>query len=45
MVEEGAFLSGRVLWANWDVDEVLTMKERIKNDPKFLTMTLAGSPV
>lgn len=36
--EDSSFLHGRHLWANWDVDELVEMKERIGNDPSFLTI-------
>lgn len=36
--DESGFLHGRHLWANWDVDELVEMKERINEDPDFLTI-------
>ena len=37
---EAAFLKGRYVWANWDVEEMLARKEEIEADPNLLTMTL-----
>ena len=37
---ESAFLHGRFVWANWDVDELLALKERVVQDPSFLTIGL-----
>jgi hypothetical protein len=28
------------MWANWDVDELIAMKEKIAGDPSLLTMSL-----
>ena len=39
---EAAFLKGRYVWANWDVDEMLARKEEIEADLSLLTMTLEG---
>jgi len=39
---EAAFLKGRYVWANWDVEEMLAKKEEIEADPKLLTMMLEG---
>lgn len=38
---EANFLNGRFVWAQWDVDELITMKEKLAGDPSLLTTTLA----
>ncbi|KAF2417718.1 NAD(P)-binding protein [Tothia fuscella] len=40
--KEAAFLHGRFVWANWDVDELIMRKEEFKN-PGFLRLGLQGS--
>jgi NAD(P)-dependent dehydrogenase (short-subunit alcohol dehydrogenase family) len=37
---ESGFLNGRYLWAHWDVDELIALKDRLAKDPKFLTIGL-----
>lgn len=37
---EADFLHGKYVWAHWDVDELLEIKEKITSDPTFLTMGL-----
>ncbi|KAF1349181.1 putative NADP(+)-dependent dehydrogenase [Delphinella strobiligena] len=37
---ESDFLYGRHLWANWDVDELIALKDRLAKDPSFLTIGL-----
>ncbi|KAF2159980.1 hypothetical protein M409DRAFT_70713 [Zasmidium cellare ATCC 36951] len=37
---EAEFLAGRFVWAQWDVDELLGMKERIAANPALLTTTV-----
>jgi hypothetical protein len=37
---ESGFLHGRYLWAQWDVDELLAMRERVEKDPSFLKIGL-----
>jgi hypothetical protein len=37
---EAKFLSGRFVWAQWDVDELLKLKERVANEPTFLTTSI-----
>ena len=37
---ESGFLSGRFLWANWDVEELIELEERLAKDPGMLTMGL-----
>ncbi|KAK3291297.1 putative NADP(+)-dependent dehydrogenase [Chaetomium fimeti] len=38
---ESAFLHGRYLWAQWDVDELLGLRERVAGDGFFLKIGLA----
>lgn len=37
---ESDFLHGRFLWANWDVNELIALKEKVENDASFLTIGL-----
>ena len=37
---ESDFLNGRFLWAQWDVDELIALKEKFENDHNFLTIGL-----
>jgi len=37
---ESAFLHGRHLWANWDVDELVMLRDKIATDVNFLTIGL-----
>ncbi|KAG5967448.1 hypothetical protein E4U56_000858 [Claviceps arundinis] len=37
---ESDFLNGRYVWANWDVDELVALKERLACDDRFLTIGL-----
>ncbi|KAH0555674.1 hypothetical protein GP486_006382 [Trichoglossum hirsutum] len=41
---DAAFLHGRFVWANWDVDELRTgeLRERIDNDPDYLKVGVKG---
>ncbi|EXJ60055.1 hypothetical protein A1O7_04204 [Cladophialophora yegresii CBS 114405] len=42
---EGDFLkSGRFLWANWDVEELIARKEEIQADPSLFRITIGGWP-
>ncbi|KAI6910122.1 hypothetical protein KC318_g4283 [Hortaea werneckii] len=34
------FLHGRFVWAQWDVDELIALKDRIVSEPSFLQMSL-----
>ncbi|RFU78518.1 hypothetical protein TARUN_3765 [Trichoderma arundinaceum] len=36
------FLSGRFLWANWDVEELIAAKDKIAANPGHLRLTLGG---
>lgn len=38
--EESGFLHGRYLWAQWDVDELVALRERVERDPSFLKIGL-----
>lgn len=40
--KDAAFLHGRFLWANWDADELIAMKEKILADPAFLKIGVTG---
>lgn len=35
-----AFLKGRLVYANWDVEELIAMKKKFEEDPEYLTITL-----
>jgi NAD(P)-dependent dehydrogenase (short-subunit alcohol dehydrogenase family) len=37
---ESDFLHGRHMWANWDVDEMIALKEKLHTDKSFLTVGL-----
>ena len=37
---EADFLNGRFVWAEWDVDELLEVKDKIKENPYFLKISL-----
>ena len=37
---EADFLTGRFVWAQWDVDELVGMKEKVAQDPSLLTIGL-----
>ncbi|KAK5108810.1 hypothetical protein LTR62_007784 [Meristemomyces frigidus] len=37
---ESDYLHGRFVWAQWDVDELNGLKERVAEDPSFLTIGL-----
>jgi len=38
--DEAKFLAGRFTWAQWDVDELLSLKEKIAANPFYLTTTV-----
>ena len=40
---EAAFLKGKFVWANWDVDELKARAKEIETT-SLLTVDLAGSP-
>ena len=37
---EADFLNGRFVWAQWDVDELIALKEKLASDPVLLTTAL-----
>lgn len=37
-----AFLHGRFIWANWDADELMAMKQKILDDPALLKIGITG---
>lgn len=39
---EAAFLHGRFVWANWDVDELMQMREKIAGDASLLRVGVTG---
>lgn len=41
--KKAAFLHGRFVWTNWDVDELMAMKSKIEMDKGFLRMGLQAS--
>ncbi|KAI9874074.1 MAG: hypothetical protein M1830_010220 [Pleopsidium flavum] len=41
---EADFLSGRFLWANWDVEQLKEKKSELVADPSLLTYKLGGWP-
>ena len=42
---ESDFLHGRFLWAHWDVDELIELKEKLEKDPNFMTIGLVVPPM
>jgi hypothetical protein len=40
--KQASFLHGRFTWANWDVDEMISWKEKFA-DPGFLKLGLQGA--
>jgi hypothetical protein len=40
--KEAAFLRGRFVWSNWDVEELLAREDEFKEDPLLLTLGLTG---
>jgi hypothetical protein len=41
LVELAAFLKGKFVWSNWDVDELISKKEELLSTPA-LTLGLIG---
>ena len=39
---KAAFLHGRFVWTNWDVDELIAMKPKLEADQGFLRVGLQG---
>ena len=42
--KEADFLSGRFVWANWDVGELVERKKEFESDPDLLRIGLIGNP-
>lgn len=40
---QAGFLHGRFVWANWDVEELLEMKEKIEGDLSLLKIGITGA--
>ena len=41
---EAAFLNGKYVWVNWDVEELKAQKEELVENTKLLMMGLQGWP-
>lgn len=41
--DEAKFLGGKLVWAHWDVDELIARKAEFEGTPKF-TIGLLGWP-
>jgi len=39
---DAAFLHGRFVWANWDMDELLSQREKVLADPGYLKIGITG---
>lgn len=39
---EGAFLKGKFVWAQWDVEEMKAREKEITSNPHLLTFELSG---
>jgi hypothetical protein len=37
---EATFLNGKFVWAQWDADELLTVKARLEANPALLSTTV-----
>lgn len=37
---ESSCLHGRYMWANWDVDELIALKDKLENDPFYMRVGL-----
>lgn len=37
---EAEFLNGRFVWAEWDVDEIIAMREKVASDQNLLTVSI-----
>lgn len=42
--QDAAFLHGRMIWCNWDVDELKSKKDRIISDAGFMNLGMIGWP-
>ena len=41
---DASFLSGRFVWAQWDIDELKARAEEVKSSPYLLKIGLVGEP-
>jgi len=41
---EAAFLKGKFVWANWDVEELKSQAEEIASNPFYMTTGTLGWP-
>jgi hypothetical protein len=41
---DAAYLRGKHIWSNWDVDELKAKKEKITSDPGYLNLGMNGWP-
>jgi hypothetical protein len=41
---EAAFLRGKMVWSNWDVDELKVKRDKITSDPGYLNLGMIGWP-
>lgn len=41
--KKASFLHGRFLWTNWDVEELMSMKDKFEADQGFLRPGLQGA--
>ncbi len=42
--QDAAFLKGKLIWCNWDVDELKAKKDRIVSEPGYLNLGMIGWP-
>jgi hypothetical protein len=42
--KEGEFLKTKMVWANWDVEQLKAKKDKIMADPSFLNIGMNGWP-
>ncbi len=40
--DEAKFLRGRFVWANWDVEELISRKDELKENKELFSLTLDG---
>lgn len=40
--KDATFLHGRFVWSNWDMEELMGMKNRVESDPAFLKIGVTG---
>ena len=41
---EAQWIRGKMVWSNWDVDEIQAKKEEILKDPAYLNIGMNGWP-